>query len=223
MPKMLYDVPPHSRTRISKITPKATLPLVLLALSSACTPVAESPIVVEQPVVIERVEVPTYSAQAIIPATTPDIRFAQEALNKIGFNVGKADGLWGPRSAKGIRAFEAANSLITANGHLSELNLHNLEIASGLFRKDFSQAKNLNPKSATLIGISAKLDKQTPLSSGPQLIIVDQEYVVLSKPNPYSSKLLTLAPGTGIYVISQQDGYFEIESINRKRGYIKVD
>jgi len=220
---MLYDVTAHSQTRISNIKPQTALTLALLGFLSACTPVAESPIVVEQPVVIERVIVPTYSAEAIIPAAIPDIRFAQEALNKIGFNVGKADGFWGPRSAKGIRAFEAANSLTTANGHLSELNLHNLEVASGLFRKDFSQAKKLNPQSATLIGISAKLNKQAPLSSGPQLIIVDQEYTVLSKPNPYSSKLLTLAPGTGIYVISKQDGYFEIESINRKRGYIKVD
>ena len=154
----------------------------------------------------------------MIPATLNDIRFAQKALNALGFKVGVVDGLWGPRSATQIRLFEAQNSLVSADGHLSELNLHFLALKSGILRENFSHQPIEQP-----LGISAKLNPKIPLKDGPQLIIVDREYQVFSKPNPYSSVLLTLAPGTGIYVISKQDGYFEVESINRRKGFIQAD
>lgn len=178
----------------------------------------EEVVVVEQPKVIEVEKPPLFDPSPIIPASAHDIRFAQEALNIAGFKIGTVDGLWGPRSANAIRAFELENKLTSANGHLSELNLHTLEIVSGLSKENYGKLPI-----KTQLGILAKLDKRVPLSAGPQLIIVDHEYKVLSKPNPYSSELLTLAPGTGIYVISKQDGYFEVESINRKRGYVRID
>lgn len=197
------------------------VPLLLAALLpvfiGACAPLAQPPVEVET-IKTPEPTVPEYSAEAIVPAKTIDVRFAQEALSKLGYRIGTVDGLWGPRSATAIREFEAKMSLTSANGHLSELNLHELEIASGLTREGYG---TLHINSPT--GINAKLNRTIALADGPQLIIVDHEYKVLSKPNPYSSVLLTLAPGTGIYVISKQDGYFEIESINRKRGYIKID
>lgn len=203
--------------RFSPMKTPRLLAALLLIFITACAPLNQTPIEVETINTAEPVA-PKYSAEAIVPAKVIDVRFAQQALNKLGYKIGTVDGLWGPRSATAIREFESKMSLSSANGHLSELNLHELEIASGLTRESYS-ALNINSPT----GISAKLNRAIALSDGPQLIIVDHEYKVLSKPNPYSSVLLTLAPGTGIYVISKQDGYFEIESINRKRGYIKID
>jgi peptidoglycan hydrolase-like protein with peptidoglycan-binding domain len=218
MPQNLNDAItlPQNRFSISRLSPSWAL--ILIVFLSACMPVKEELVVAEQPKVIEAEKAPQYDPSPIIPASTLDVRFAQEALNTIGFKVGAVDGFWGPKSASAIRAFELQNELISANGHLSELNLHTLEIASGLSRQDYGKLPIKAP-----LGILAKLDRRVPLSAGPQLIIVDHEYKVLSKPNPYSSELLRLAPGTGIYVISKQDGYFEVESINRKRGYVRVD
>lgn len=191
--------------------------LLSLAVLSACTPPKEVP-PPEPPPVVAKVKVIEYNSDPIVNAEDIDVRFAQTALKRLGYRIGFIDGLWGPRSATAIRAFEVQQQITSANGHLSELNLHHLEKISGVSKEQASQIKIVKPT-----GISIKLHKTTPLSAGPQLIIVDHAYKVLSKPNPYSSQLLTLAAGTGIYIISKQDGWFEIESINRKRGYVRVD
>ena len=191
---------------------------MVLIFLSACAPIVQEPIINEAPTVIAPAPVQEYSAEPIIPAKTIDVRFAQQALSKIGYKIGQVDGLWGPRSANAIREFESKQNISSANGYLSELNLHELEFVSGLSRENTVQ-----PIVSAPTGVNSKLNPDIALSEAPQLIIVDHEYEVLSKPNPYSSALFVLAPGTGIYVISKQDDYYEIESINRKRGFIKAD
>jgi peptidoglycan hydrolase-like protein with peptidoglycan-binding domain len=218
MSQKLLDVPLVTSNRRTTFNFSGFLVASILILLGACAPITQTPVVIEPTDQKNNTELYQYSADPIIPGKIVDVRFAQQALNKLGYKIGAVDGLWGPRSARAIREFEAAADIVSANGHLSELNLYKLEIASGLSRENYGK---LTIKSPT--GVTAKLNRSIPLSKAPQLIIVDHEYVVLSKPNPYSSELLVLAPGTGIYVISRQDGYYEIESINRKRGYIKVD
>jgi hypothetical protein len=218
MSQDLNDAIVPNEKRLSAPKLSHLLTLILIVFLSACMPVKNNIVVLDQPPATQESANSEYDSSPIVPAAIVDARFAQEALTKIGFGIGAVDGLWGPKSANAIRLFESQNELTSANGHLSELNLHLLETASGLSRKSYSQLTITAP-----VGISAKLDSKTLLSVGPQLIIVDRAYKVLSKPNPYSSELLRLAPGTGIYVISEQDGYFEVESINRKRGYVKVD
>lgn len=210
---------PYTYRTTVKIPFLRPLMITLLVLFiSGCEPIKKEPQVEPLEPVPQESEKPPFSAEAIIPGKPDDIKFAQHALNELGFKVGLVDGLWGPRSAKGIRRFEAQHDLITANGHLSLLNLHFLEQYSGVSRSNFGKAPLEKP-----LGVTAKLDPTTPLREGPQLIIVDKSYQVLSKPNPYSSVVLRLAPGTGIYVIAKQDGYFEIESINRRKGFIEAD
>lgn len=216
--KLLAVIVPNETRRLP-IKIQNIVTLLMLTILSACAPITQEPVIYEAPKVIKSAPVTKYSAQAMIPGQPIDVRFAQQALTKLGYKIGPVDGLWGPRSATAIREFESKQGITSANGHLSELNIHELEVVSGLSRNNIDEL----PAPPTPPGITAKLDPKTPLSAGPQLIIVEHEYDVLSKPNPYSSTLLVLAPGTGIYVISQQDGYFEVESINRKRGYIKVD
>lgn len=213
-----FDTIAPNENRLSSIKYPLLFGALFLVLLGACAPVNQNPIVVEPIKTAEPVENRQYSPDPIIPAKAVDVRFAQQALSRLGYRIGAVDGLWGPRSATAIRAFESKLTLTSANGHLSELNLHHLENASGLSRENFGTLQISSPT-----GVRAKLSRTIPLSEAPQLIIVDREYRVLSKPNPYSSELLILAPGTGIYVISEQDGYFEIESINRKRGFIKFD
>jgi len=204
---------------VNRNTTSILLLTAMMLLLTACEPIKQEP-VIEAPTqqTAPRPVEPEFSSEAIVPAPLDDVRFAQHALNQLGFKVGLVDGLWGPRSAKQIRLFESQNQLLSANGHLSELNLHFLALKSGINRENFNKKPEEQP-----LGINAKLDPKVPLKQGPQLIIVDKEYSVYSKPNPYSSVILKLAAGTGIYVISKQDGYFEVESINRRKGFIKAD
>lgn len=219
MPRTPHDVIAPNEKRHSLFSFAPLFALLAFMFLSACAPLVQEPIAIEPPKAPEPVKAPEYSSEPLLDVETLDIRFAQHALTKVGYRIGKVDGLWGPRSAASIRLFESKRQLASADGHLSELNLHALEIASGISREDYGKL----PQATPTVGIKAKLNKKTPLSAGPQLIIVDREYKVLSKPNPYSTEVLTLASGTGIYVISEQDNYFEVESINRKRGYIKAD
>ena len=157
------------------------------------------------------------SAKAIIKPAKNDIRFAQTALKKLNYAVGQIDGIWGPKSARAIRQFEQDNSLVSANGHLSELNLRTLSQLSKTSRIQ----KSTPTQAARSRGIVSKLDRSIPLSQAPQLIIVDRSYSLLAKPNPYSEPLLVVSPGSGIYVVSVQDGWYEVVVENQIRGYIK--
>lgn len=165
-----------------------------------------------------------YSAEKIVNAPKKDVRFAQTALRQLGFKIGAIDGLWGPRSARAIRQFELQNDISSADGHLSELNLIWLERMTLLSRTGFESKRNIQKANgANKTGIRAQLKEASPLTQGPQLIIVDREYTILTKPNPYSSTLTRIEPGTGIYVINIQDGWYEVESIDRKRGFLPID
>ena len=155
---------------------------------------------------------------APILATDADVVFAQAALKELGYRVGAVDGLWGPRSANAIRQFENDHTLTSADGRLSELNLSVLDKLSQHDRATFKLEPKKRPK-----GISAQLDKSVPLKAAPQLIITERTYSVLAKANPYSRVVTTLPAGTGIYVISLQQGWYEIESVDRLRGFIRAN
>jgi peptidoglycan hydrolase-like protein with peptidoglycan-binding domain len=50
-------------------------------------------------------------ARAALPATSPTVRMAQQALNERGYNVGNVDGVWGPGTADAVRRFQQAQDL----------------------------------------------------------------------------------------------------------------
>src|SRR5690606_23085637 len=52
------------------------------------------------------------------PLTKAEISEIQSTLNSMGYNTGKVDGLYGPNTAAGIRAFQNANSF-AVTGQLS--------------------------------------------------------------------------------------------------------
>jgi hypothetical protein len=164
---------------------------------------------------------PLPSAAPIAYAAKSDIMYAQRTLNKLGYNAGIVDGIWGPQSARAIRNFEKKYQLDTANGLLSELNLFMLEKFSNTSREQ--QASVNEPSVPRGNGISAKLDRSTPLSNAPQLVILDRSYPMLAKPNPFSEKIATLDAGSGIYVISLQEGWYEVESEQQIKGFVKAD
>jgi len=164
-------------------------------------------------------QIPKPVPQKLIYASKSDIQFAQTALLKLGFNIGSVDGLWGPRCAKAIRQFEILNDLNSADGHLSELNLRWLERLTLLSRNRYENTQG-EPKKK---GISALLKAQKTSQQGPQLVIVEKEYKLFSRPNPYSPPLARLAPGTAVYIINKRDGWYEIESSGKKRGYLPAN
>ena len=191
---------------------------ILLTLSGCELGRKPPPVETPSPVVEPEVKPEIYSATPIKAAPRTLIRFAQTALKKLGYSIGRVDGLWGPRSATAIRQFETDRDLWSANVHLSGLNLHHLTEESGLSLANFEREEKPQPKT-----IANQLRGTAPLSKGAQLIIIEREYQVFAKPNPYSAKLARLEPGTGIYVVAKQEGWYEIESINRLRGFVKAD
>lgn len=197
----------------------ALLIIAMLLTLSGCELGRKAPPVEAPPPVVEpEVKPEIYSATPIKAAPRTLIRFAQTALKKLGYSIGRVDGLWGPRSATAIRQFETDRDLWSANGHLSELNLHHLTEESGLSLANFEREEKPQPKT-----IASQLRGTASLSKGAQLIIIEREYQVFAKPNPYSAKLARLEPGTGVYVVAKQEGWYQIESINRLQGFVKAD
>lgn len=197
---------------------RSLLVCMTMLLISACQTTTVTAPVNAPPAVTKTAPPPApFSADPIRPAPKKTVRYAQTALKQLGYSIGEIDGLWGPRSARAIRAFEKDQKITSANGHLSPLNINRLEKAFGKTQDNY-QRKPQGPK-----GIASKLDKSVPLTKSPQLIIVEREYQVFAKPNPYSATLSSLSPGTGIYVVSLQEGWYQIESINRLKGYVVAD
>lgn len=157
----------------------------------------------------------TTSHQALQKVSTRDVFYAQTALKQLGYAIGTVDGIWGERSAAAMLAFEEIRGIRSAGGAISQLNLYELSRATKVRSSDIESTLRQRKS------LRAKIDTSVPLSSAPQLIIVEQSYPVLAKANPYSEVLLTLQPGTGIYIIAEQDGWYEIESLQRLRGYIR--
>lgn len=60
----------------------------------------------------------------------PDLAKAQDKLNQLGFQCGKADGLWGPKTAGAVLKFQRANGL-SPDGVLSDATYTALMSASG--------------------------------------------------------------------------------------------
>jgi hypothetical protein len=175
---------------------------------------------IDQPV-LESKPVPIAVLPSAQPITRPeilDIVFAQTGLNQLGFKLGQVDGIWGPRSADAMIIFEKTNSLQTAHGKLSPLNLYTLNKVTGIDRSTL-----VVPAPPQRTGLTAKLDKQTPLSTAPQLVMTDRDYIILAKANPYSDRLGKIQAGSGLYIIQLREGWFEVESRSGVRGFIKAD
>lgn len=227
---------PILATTVSKLV-LLGLCIVILSGCPAKKEIVEAP--PEAPTKV--VPVKPKSAAPIVKAPKETVMLAQAALTKLGYEIGGVDGLWGPRSAKAIRDFEAQQKIWSANGHISELNLDFLRRLSGIDSVEPKpknkprrrQKVKTDTASATIttaddkiteeLGITAKLNQQGTLEQGPQLIIVDREYDVFLKPNPYSATLTKLAAGTGIYIVARESDWYEIESLDRQKGYVKVD
>jgi len=157
---------------------------------------------------------PILSAEPLSNVSVKDIRFAQAALTQLGFKLGRVDGIWGARSSQAMIKFEELNSLESAGGAISELNLHTLSKTTKVKRSIVEGG--VEPASST-----NKLDASLSLDDGPQLVIVDKPYAMRSKANPYSELLGILQPGTGVYVVSKQGDWYQVESLEHVKGFIQ--
>lgn len=163
----------------------------------------------------QKIELP--SSAPIIKAKESDVVYAQKTLNSLGFKLGTVDGIWGPKSARAIRVFERKYGLNSANGLLSELNLYMLEKVSNTSRQPlFSTEKKSQGDIEEKPAIARSLPKT------PKLIILDKPLPMLAKPNPFSEEIAKLNVGTGIYIIGLNEGWYEVESENKLRGFIKA-
>jgi peptidoglycan hydrolase-like protein with peptidoglycan-binding domain len=65
-----------------------------------------------------------------------EIRQVQQALDKDGFNAGRADGRWGPRTQDAVKQFQQSKQ-VQANGTLDQQTVADL----GLDTSKFSQSQ----------------------------------------------------------------------------------
>jgi len=182
--------------------------LLLMSIISGCQLTQEKP---QEASLVKPPQSEVISAEPILTPTKQDKIFAQTALNQLGYKLGPPDAIWGKRSIKAINAFHADNNMAFTNGKITTLDMNEFETRTQLSYDDFAISTSL----------LNKLDVNIPLSKGPQLIILDKNYPMLAKANPYSELLLNLEAGTGIYIISHQLGWVEVESLSRQRGFIK--
>lgn len=201
------------RLQLARSATRACLFIALLGLTACDSFNRKAP--ATEPVAEVEPEPIEPSHLALSSVSDRDIRFAQTALKQLGYRLGTVDGIWGDRSATAMRSFEQSRDLLSASGALSELNLYALSKATKV-RKSEIESSITKPA-----GLNAKLDDSVPLSKSPQLIIVDQNYDVLAKANPYSKVLTSLQSGNGIYVVAVQDGWYQIESLSGFKGYIR--
>ena len=211
--------------------------IAMVVASCTVTPPEPEPVPAPPP---EPVKTIVLSATPLANPSKREIRYAQTALNQLGYKVGAVDGAWGPRSAKAMLAFESAYDLLSANGSLSQLNLAKLSEFSVVQLNDIVIPEQTNSRrpalSKTVTESDAKIDgraeetktissqnilESQSLSSGPKLIITDQAYTVLTKPNPFSGVLMKVPAGTGLYIKERQEDWYVIETLDRKSGYIE--
>jgi len=157
------------------------------------------------------------SAQAIESPSQLDILFAQASLKALGYDIGEVDGFWGERSSIALLKFEQDKNLESAGGQLSELNLFTLKELAQTLKPVSKKTSKTKPKSS----LAEKVKQSISQSKGPQLIIIEQNYPLMSKANPYSRVITQLNAGAAIYVISFQDGWYEVESLSKEYGFIK--
>jgi len=201
-------------------------PIVEQAPTPLPAPVVVKPKPSPPPPVVQR---PT--ATPISNPKNSDIIFAQTSLKALGYPIGKVDGAWGKRSESAMRLFEKNQNIESANGKLSKLNLATLQnthepLKANKTTQFQTLSSSLSPKTDTTnneatSSIANKLSSENPNRNAPELIIVDQVYSVLVKPNPYSATITEIQAGTGLYILSQQSDWYEVETLNNQRGYIR--
>ena len=77
---------------------------------------------------------------------SPTIKQAQQRLNQLGFNVGRPDGRFGPKTANGVRAFQK-QQLIKITGELDDQTLRRLKLEPD---QDFMQGITGIPLGGTI-------------------------------------------------------------------------
>jgi len=201
-------------------THHSLIALSSLLVLSACE---TTPNTIESPapetVTVE--QAPSISPAPILSPQAAVIELTQTRLKNLGYKTGVVDGIWGKRSATAMIEFEKDTGLTSAGGYLSELNLEvlsRLSPASSIQKKTKSTINT--PKSVSL---GDQIDQSKIAAGTPQLIILEQDYPLLSKTNPYSAQVQYLKAGTGIYVTPiKESNWFKVETLDDKQGFINT-
>jgi len=220
----MYSKPfrPANKTFFSNFLPIASLVLLALLVGGCESVPDEAETTKPAPLVKTATALDTTPLDKV---TSLDIRFAQTALKQLKYKIGTIDGIWGPRSELAIQHFEQSKGVPSANGKLSKANLYALSKATKVRKSDLRKSSVAPSASAPaqppVEDIASKLDKKIPLQEAPQLILLDKPYPMMEKPNPFSEMVAVLQAGAGVYVISLENGWYEIESLDEQKGYIK--
>jgi len=100
---------------------------------------------------------PSYTEASSANLRSTTIRDAQQALNDQGFDAGNADGIWGPRTEKAVRAFQAKKGL-TETTQLDHATL----AALGVNNNGSQTASTTNPQAASNASGSTADNGSTP-------------------------------------------------------------
>ena len=128
-----------------------------------------------------------------------------------------------------MKNFEEQYQVVSAGGKLSEANLYALSQVTDVSQSDLEpRPAKTSEESKWEVdressNIASKLNSQdASLDEAPELILLDKPYPMMEKPNPFSQMVAVLQPGAGVYVISSDSGgWYEIESLDKQRGFIR--
>ena len=169
--------PSATRTATPEVTPIAPAPAQVAATGAGAPPSAPVALPETQPASVSRgydpgaplVLVPSPAMRAA-PATQtteeallmdrPKRREVQARLRAVGQNVGVPDGLFGPRTRRGIAGWQTANGL-PETGHLNSLQLQLLTVQTEGRFASFLQTKPRAQSAASRQGTGTARSRQT--------------------------------------------------------------
>jgi peptidoglycan hydrolase-like protein with peptidoglycan-binding domain len=80
--------------------------------------------------------------------TSSTLMEAQKKLNQEGFDAGRVDGRWGPKTAEAVRSFQAKNNL-PATARLDEQTLADLGVGASSATGSVSKKQSSEPSEAS--------------------------------------------------------------------------
>jgi len=147
----------------------------------------------------------------------------QSVLSTIGYNAGKADGIWGERSRSAMRKFQIEKDL-EVTGEFNDRTLKELGLESEMSMSGSSsrqiQAKNKNSEiipvpEGDLLDLKNTAPTYQTKSTGQTKSIVSTfrtriKYTLYSEPDPFSEILLTIPKNIELDIISDNSEWLKV-------------
>lgn len=138
------------------------------------------------------------------PAT---VKSAQQALNEAGFDAGPADGLFGNKTAKAVRAFQKSRGL-TVNGELDDATIAAFDIV---------EREAPDSPASTTTTTPPEIEIAEPASVETRRVVETTD--MKAQPDPFSSTVRSVRAGAEVSVLEQANEWSKVR-YQGKEGFI---